>query len=291
VRGLLITIAKIAAFLAIWALVMVGGLRLLFSVAFDLLPGSPVSERFVPAFRLAIVAVTAIAALVALAFMVRVVDRRGWDSIGFPWRRASDLLWGAAVGGAVVVVSLAALAAAGPARIALDVDGFSIGALFFASFVCLVSVVQDMILARSYIFQELWSKYGAAAAIAITTLLMDGALPWLMLQYTKPELAPTVAQLSSAVVAGAVYGLAYVRTGALWLPIGLAFGREVLVGPVLGINERANDIGLGAWSFLEITIDAEVFHTARSISGSLFALVVVALVTARTSPRTLPARQ
>lgn len=189
------------------------------------------------------------------------------------------------------MVSLAALAAAGLVHFALDVGGFSIGALLFASIVCLVSVVQAMLLARSYILQELWSKYGAAAAIAITTLLMDGMLPWLIWHFGRPELAPTAAQLCSAVVAGAVYGFAYVRTGALWLPIGLAFGREALVGPVLGINERANDVGLGAWRLVETTLDAEVFHATRSISGSLLALAVVALITARASPRTFPASQ
>jgi membrane protease YdiL (CAAX protease family) len=58
----------------------------------------------------------------------------------------------------------------------------------------------------------------------------------------------TAGLLAGADVAAAsiMLGLAYLRTGALWLPIGIHFGWNAFQGPVLGVNVTGMDLG-GHW--------------------------------------------
>ena len=43
--------------------------------------------------------------------------------------------------------------------------------------------------------------------------------------------------------ASIMLGIAYLRSGALWLPIGIHFGWNALQGPVLGISVTGMDLG------------------------------------------------
>jgi hypothetical protein len=68
-----------------------------------------------------------------------------------------------------------------------------------------------------------------------------------------------------------------VRTGALWLPIGIHLGWNALQGPVLGINVTGADIGLGHWSVFTFPGDPLLTGGAMGIEGGLIGLIGPAL--------------
>ena len=211
----------------------------------------------------------AIAVLAALIFMALVVDKRGLDTIGFTADRAIfGMLGGALLGAAIFAAPLAVLTAMGAARWAPDLGDFSGTALAFGVFLTLFNVLHQEVLVRSYIFQELWSKYGALAATVATTAL-----------FVALHAAP-ISQGVQGLIAGAnillaslMLSLAYVRTGALWLPIGIHLGWNAFQGPVLGINVTGTDIGFSHWSVFEFPGDPLLTGGAMGVEGGLVGLI------------------
>lgn len=210
----------------------------------------------------------ALAVIAALAFMALVVDKRGPDTLGFNPKRLFDLLTGAVLGAAIFALPLGVLVAIGAAQLAPDLGGFTANALVFGLTLCFFNVVTQEVLVRSYIFQELWTKYGAWIAIGVTTVIFVALHAVAISQGTQGLIAGVNILLASVML-----GLAYVRTGALWLPIGIHMGWNALQGPVLGINVTGQDIGLGVWRVFEFAGDPLLTGGAMGVEGGLVGLI------------------
>ena len=265
-RGVLISIAKILGFLALWA-------ALLSAVVMTpvLLVGP---DWFADVrWRLFVEIGGAIGVLIALAVMGLLVDRRAVASLGFPADgRVADVLFGAALGAAILMAPIGILVVLGAARWAPDLAGFSGQALAIGLVLCLFNVVTQNALVRSYIFQEMWAKYGAATAIVVTTILFVALHAGPISQGTQGLIAAANIMLASVLLS-----LAYVRSGALWLPIGIHLGWNGLQGPVLGINVTGNELALGEWRMFEFFGNPLFTGGEMGVEGGLIGLIGPAL--------------
>jgi membrane protease YdiL (CAAX protease family) len=261
-RRVLISLAKCLAFLGIWtaltAIVVLG------AVAIG-------GEGFyaIRHLRVGVEIALCAATLVPLLVMALVVDGRGAASLGFGAKRLPDLLWGALLGAAILAAPIGVLLGLGAARYEPDVAGFSGVALALGLLVCFFNVVTQEALVRSYVFQELWAKYGPVVASIVTTLI-----------FVALHAAPITQSGVQGLIAGAnillasvLLSLAYVRTGSLWLPIGIHLGWNGLQGPVLGINVTGMDLGFGHWRLFNFTGDPLMTGAAMGVEGGLAGLI------------------
>jgi membrane protease YdiL (CAAX protease family) len=261
-RDVLVSIGKICGFFLLWAL-------LLAAVVMSTVGFAGVDWYRSIGWRLWTEIGGTIATLAAVALMARFVDKRALSTIGFPTdARVSGLLSGAMLGALIFSAPLAILLALGLARFNPDFAGFSGGALALGLMLCFFNVVTQEVLVRGYIFQELWTKYGAAVAIGVTTLI-----------FVALHAAPILQGENGAIVAlniaiaSVMLGLAYVRTGALWLPIGIHLGWNGLQGPVLGMSVTGQDIGLGVWRFFELEGPRTLTGGSAGVEGGWIGLI------------------
>lgn len=208
------------------------------------------------------------AVLIPLLVMARFVDKRPLTTIGFGPPRLFDLLTGTIIGAAIFAAPLAVLVAIGAATYAPDLSTFAAEALALGLIVCFFNVVTQEALVRSYIFQELWAKYGAWIATGVTTAIFVAIH------------AAAIAQGLQGLIAGAnillaslMLSLAYVRTGQLWLAIGIHLGWNGLQGPVLAINVTGNDLGFAHWQVFAFPGDPLLTGGAMGVEGGLIGLI------------------
>lgn len=181
------------------------------------------------------------AGLVVLAWLfLRALDGRDWRSLGlwfYPgWLREAAL--GLALGAALIGAMAAALAAGGwvvfAARAAPHAEP-----LLATTAMLLVAATFEELLLRGYAFQRLVDALGAAGAVLLTSALF-GALH-------IPNPSATALSTANTALAGILMAVAYLKTRGLWLPIGLHFAWNFVMGPVLGMPVSGMDFG-GLWS-------------------------------------------
>lgn len=261
-RRIGLSILKILGFLALWTALTAAAIMAAVALGGDDFYG-------VRHLRLGVEIALMFAVLIPLILMARFVDKRPLSTIGFGPPRLFDLLTGAALGALIFAAPLGVLLALGAAAYAPDLGGFTGEALAFGLIVCFFNVVTQEALVRSYVFQELWAKYGAWIAAGVTSAI-----------FVALHAAPITQGGAQGVIAGAniliaslMLSLAYVRTGQLWLPIGIHFGWNGLQGPVLGINVTGSDLAFGQWSVLAFSGDPLLTGGALGVEGGLAGLV------------------
>lgn len=251
-----------------------------------LLPASPptVSLQFV----LFSVIVGLLAVAMATGFMLRAVDHRPLSFVGLGgepgWlsQLAGGFLLGLAMIGGVALLQWAT----GHLRVIPSgvsaAEGVARLLLFF--FVFLAGAVHEELLARGYPFQRLLEVLGTPAAV-----LVQGAI-FAALHYSNPG-ASLVGTVNTMLV-GILFAVAYLRTGRLWLPIGLHWGWnffEAAFGfPVSGIK-------IGCGPLLAEVSGAELLHGGgygpeASVPATLAILAVIVALILRGGQSQTPAR-
>lgn len=210
----------------------------------------------------------AVAVIIPLIIMARFVDKRPLTTIGFGPPRLFDLLIGTIIGAAIFAAPVGVLLATGAATYAPDLNAFTANALALGLIVCFFNVVTQEVLVRSYMFQELWAKYGAWVATIVTTLLFVALHTAAIVQGTQGLIAGV-----NILAASLMLSLAYVRTGQLWLAIGIHLGWNGLQGPVLGINVTGNDLAFGRWRLFDFPGDPLLTGGAMGVEGGLVGLI------------------
>jgi len=259
-RSIGISFAKIMAFLVLWACLT--GLVIWGAVSFG-------GEDFflkLP-FRVGVEIALTITTLIPLGLLAHFVDRRRRSSLGFS-SRLYDLLTGAIIGAAILCVPIGVLLLTGAARIEPHLGALSAQALAIGLVVCFFNVVTQEALVRSYIFQELWAKYGAWIATVVTTIIFVAL-------HAAPISHGTQGLIAGAniLLASVLLSVAYVRTAQLWLPIGIHLGWNGLQGPVLGINVTGNDLAFGHWSVFSFPGDPLWTGGDMGVEGGLAGLI------------------
>ncbi|MBL8548428.1 MAG: CPBP family intramembrane metalloprotease [Hyphomonadaceae bacterium] len=260
-RAIAVSIRRILAFLGVWAALT--SAAVLAAVG---LGGEEFYEKL--PFRVGLEIVLTFAVLAALVFMARVVDRRPLRTIGFTPSRLPDLLGGVVLGAAILALPLALLVLMGAAQIAPDLSAFTPQALAIGLFVCFFNVVTQETLARGYIFQELWGKYGAAPAAIVTTLFF-------LAIHAAPILKGSQGLIAGAniLLASIMLCIACARTGALWLAIGIHLGWNGLQGPVLGLNVTGLDLAFGSWRVFTFSGAPLLTGGDMGVEGGLVGLI------------------
>ncbi len=205
----------------VFALIAVIGLFFVFPFIIDLIGFYPFVTSTLGTFA---------AAAVANTLAVRIYERGRLADIGLGWSVASrrnlsfGLLGGIGAGLVVVVIPLA-LRRADLERV--PNEHFQWPSLLFVSILLLFGAVGEEMLFRGYGFQVLVKGIGAFATILPVSVLFGLA--------HSQNLNFSLLALVNTILWGVVLGYAYLRSGDLWLPIGLHFGWNWAL-PLLGVN-------------------------------------------------------
>ena len=170
------------------------------------------------------------AAAVANAIALRIYERGQLVDIGLGWTAASrrnlslGLLGG--IGAGLVVLAGPILVRAADMQ-PIPNEHAHWGSLIFLSIVLLFGAVGEEMLFRGYGFQVLVRAMGPFATILPVAVLFGLA--------HSANFAFSVLALVNTTLWGVVLGYAFIRSGDLWLPIGLHFGWNWTL-PLLGVN-------------------------------------------------------
>ncbi|MBZ5610014.1 MAG: CPBP family intramembrane metalloprotease [Acidobacteriia bacterium] len=169
------------------------------------------------------------AAAVANAIVLRIYERAQLADIGLGWTAASrrNLLLGVLGGGgagAVILVAPLMVRAADLAPLANARVHWP--SLLFLTLILLFGSVGEEMLFRGYAFQVLVKAIGPFATILPTAVLFGLA--------HRTNLNFTWLALVNTILWGVVLGYAFIRSGDLWLPIGLHFGWNWIL-PLFGV--------------------------------------------------------
>jgi hypothetical protein len=234
-RRELMSFLKIAGFFAIWAV----GLTIVI-MALVQLGGDAIDKN--PSWKLAAEAGGVVAVVIALLVMALLVDKRPFSTLGLPFFGAAHgLIFGTIIGIVIFCVPLALLIVLGYATYAPAFSGFDPMLFGWLLLIMILNVIHQELLVRSYLFQEMWTKYSASAAVVFSTIVFVALHAQAIGQGVNGVIAAVNIALASIML-----GLAYLRTEALWLPIGIHFGWNAVQGPFLGINVTGQALG-GDW--------------------------------------------
>jgi uncharacterized protein len=170
------------------------------------------------------------AAAVANTLAVRIYERGNLSDIGLGWtpasRRNLSLGFLGGVGAALIVIVLPLALRLGDLE---RVPNASVEwpSFLFVSVLLLFGAVGEEMLFRGYGFQVLVKGIGPFATILPVAVLFGLA------HSRNPDFGPLA--LFNTILWGVVLGYAYIRSGDLWLPIGLHFGWNWSL-PLLGVN-------------------------------------------------------
>jgi uncharacterized protein len=170
------------------------------------------------------------AAAVANAVVLRIYERGNLASIGLGWTAASrrNVSLGILGGmGAALLVILLPLVLRGADIDPIPSEHLQWPSLLFVSILLLFGAVGEEMLFRGYAFQVLVRGMGAYATILPMAVLFGLA--------HSGNLNFGLLPLMNTILWGIVLGYSFLRSGDLWLPIGLHFGWNWTL-PLLGVN-------------------------------------------------------
>lgn len=172
---------------------------------------------------------------------------RGWENgkaadCGLDWsaRTGRDLLYGVigGAGSASLIVAGAMAVHAATFEVTPGVEGLFANLVFLLA-VLLFGAVGEELMFHGYGFQALARQLGAFATVLPVGVLFG-------LAHAGNPGASGLAILNT-IAWGVLLGCAYVRTKALWLPIGLHFGWNAAM-PFLGVNLSGFTMGVAGYT-------------------------------------------
>jgi uncharacterized protein len=183
------------------------------------------------------------AAAVANAVVLRIYEQGRLADIGLGWSQPSrtNLLIGLAGGAAAAIAAVLVPVATRTANLARIPDAHPQWAsVFFVMVVLLFGAIGEEMLFRGYAFQILLGHLGPFATILPFAVIFAWA------HMGNPGQGSTTVSILAPVntgLWGLLLGYAFLRSGDLWLPIGLHFGWNAVL-PLLGANVSGLIMGL-----------------------------------------------
>ena len=182
------------------------------------------------------------AASVANAITVRIYERGQLSALGLGWTKASwrEFLLGIGSGAAAACLVLLLPVVAGVASFEKVPGSEHVwSSLIFVSFVLLFGAFGEEMLFHGYAFQLLIRRLGAFATI------LPAAVIFGLAHMDNPH--SNLLGVGNTMLWGVLFGYAYLRTNALWLPIGLHFGWNVAL-PMFGANLSGFTMGVTGYA-------------------------------------------
>jgi membrane protease YdiL (CAAX protease family) len=182
------------------------------------------------------------AACLANAITVRIYERGQLSALGLGWKSVSSreflLGLGSGAGAACLVMLLPVISGAASFQ---KVPGSEHvwASLAFVSVLLLFGAFGEEMLFHGYAFQLLIRRMGAFATILPAAVIFG-------LAHTENPNSNLLG-IGNTMLWGVLFGYAYVRTNALWLPIGLHFGWNVVL-PMFGANLSGFTMGVTGYA-------------------------------------------
>lgn len=206
---------------------------ILFSLPFAGLVFEPGARG--PVFFLVNGLITAVPVTVSVYLARRWLDRRPFLDLGLRWNRraAADLLLGFGLTGLMFAVIFLLEWAPG----FLQFEGFAwqaqpLAAILQGTFLMLLAYIftgwGEELLFRGYWLQNISEGLNLSWGIVITSVLFSLA------HLLNPN--PSLAAVLGLILGGLFFAFAYVRTGQLWLPIGIHIGWNFFEGTIFGFQ-------------------------------------------------------
>lgn len=190
--------------------------------------------------RLAVVYLLLDAALLVESWLfLRAFDRRSFRTVGLwlysGWSK--EFMQGIGIGGALIGLVAAILAGLGALRYAglSGGPGELLRPLGSEACVLLLAAMFEELAFRGYAFQRLLEAVGPLAAVLVFAGLFG------VVHLTNPS--ATSLSTASTVLSGVLLAVAYLKTRGLWLPIGLHWTWNFLMGPILALPVSGIDFG------------------------------------------------
>ncbi len=182
------------------------------------------------------------AAALANAITVRIYERGQLSALGLGWAKTSrrEFLLGLASGaGAAAMVILLPLSTGAAYFDKVPSAEHVVASIAFVCFVLLFGAFGEEMLFHGYAFQLLIRRIGAFATILPAAVLFG-------LAHVANEHSNWLG-IGNTMLWGVLFGYAYLRTTALWLPIGLHFGWNVVL-PLFGANLSGFTMGVTGYA-------------------------------------------
>ena len=201
--------------------------------------------------------------------MMRLFDRQPFSSVGF--KRFSA--WSDSVRGIALGAGLAALTAMGEWATgsihfeSSNVDGWiAVNSLAGITCIFVLSALNEEMLFRGYPFQRLIEGTSGWAALVLSSLLF-GVMHW-----RNPH--ATIFSVSNTILAGVLISVGYLKTRALWLPLGFHFAWNWSLF-AMGLPVSGMEIGRIRWR--AIPVDGLVWLSGGDYGPEGGAIATVAL--------------
>ncbi|MCC6477179.1 CPBP family intramembrane metalloprotease [bacterium] len=179
--------------------------------------------------------------LLSAMAMTRYVDRRPLSDLCLrPTRMAAHLLLGSLIGAALLTGIVTVLFLYGAVRIG-SCAGLGVEQFLWAALAMFFNTFGQEIMLRGYAQRLLQRNFGPAISIIVAAVIFV-LMHWTLLKLESFLL------LLNLFGAGIVIGIAFVRSGSIWLPVGMHFGWNTLQGPILGLPVT----GINLWSQADV---------------------------------------
>ncbi len=153
----------------------------------------------------------------------------------------------------------------------LDLRVLALGTLVFA-----ISGLVEELVFRVLVLGGLRRLLGSAGAALVLSSLAFAGVELVTTDGTTPL------SVTSTVLGGVMYGVAYLRTGRIWLPVGLHFGWNWVQGTILGFPVSGTTDYSGAFANLRTTgaqwLGGGDYGPEASVFSLVGRLVIIALV-------------
>ncbi len=216
--------------------------------------------------------------LVIYDWMLRVFDqvpgrRLASMGLGGGRRMFGDTLFGLLLGTAMVAVTVAIIGWKGNLHIDADVHGLKTGTLLIEVLVVLsTAAMVEEVAFRGYPFQRLVEATGPGGAIALMSA-MFGAV-----HLANPN-SSTIGLLNTMLI-GIVFSVAYLRARTLWLPWGMHWAWNAVLGAGIGLPVSGMDmtVGIRAKATGPLWLTGGAYGPEASLACTVAALMALAVV-------------
>ena len=180
--------------------------------------------------------------LVGFHFMMRALDevdnKDVLPALGFPRRRAlRDLRVGALISCGLISLAVVAIAVGGGYTFQFHSSALAWRRFAEVLLLLILGAAYEELSFRGYAFQRLTQAFGPLVSIAIFSIWFGGVHLW------NPHSGGILSwSFFNTIAVGALFAIAYLRTRALWMPIGMHFGWNFSLGTLFGLPVSGLDI-------------------------------------------------
>lgn len=190
-------------------------------------------------------------------------------SFSFTWIK--QLFKGLIYGAALMVFPVLLLSIFG--YIHWEINSFSFATIWSSFSILLLAAIAEELLFRGFLFQRLIDAFGNWPAQLIVASL------FLLTHINNPNMTGILKTLAciNIFIASILFGIAYIKTASLAMPLGLHFMANFMQGPILGFGvsgEKNPSIGKLVFDNAPVWLSGGDFGIEASILGLCFVIIM-----------------